>query len=114
MHELAIALSILDLAAEAAEQHDGARVVAVHLRLGALSGVVKEALLSAYALAREHSALPGAELVIEEVPVVIHCPMCAAERAVPSVQQLGYPVCGMPAAVVRGRELELVALEIET
>ena len=45
MHELSIALALVEMAAEEAERH-GARVVAVHLRLGPLSGVVKEALLS--------------------------------------------------------------------
>ena len=67
MHELSIALSILDFAAEEAERRGG-RVVAVHLRLGPLSGVVKEALLSAYELAREGTPLAAAALVVEEVP----------------------------------------------
>jgi hydrogenase nickel incorporation protein HypA/HybF len=57
MHELSIALSIIDAACEEAERHAGARVVAVHLKLGPLSGVVKEALVSAYELAREGSPL---------------------------------------------------------
>ncbi len=56
MHELSIALSILDIAEEEAGDRVG-RVAAVHLKLGPLSGVVKEALLSAYDLAREGTAL---------------------------------------------------------
>src|SRR5207248_1799499 len=74
-----IALAILDLAAEEAGRRGG-RVVAVHLRLGPLSGVVKEALLSAYDLAREGTDCAAAALVVEEVPVVAWCPACAAER----------------------------------
>ena len=35
------------------ERRGNAQVEAIHLRLGPLSGVVKEALLSAYELARE-------------------------------------------------------------
>ncbi len=113
MHELSIALGILDVAAEEAERHPG-RVVAVHLKLGPLSGVVKEALLLAYDLAREGTPLERAELVVEEVPVVAWCPVCAAERALASIQQLCCPDCGEPTPrVVRGRELEVVALEIE-
>ncbi len=113
MHELSIALSILDLAAEEAERRGG-RVVAVHLKLGPLSGVVKAALASAYDLAREGTPLAGAELVVEEVPVVAWCPACAAERA-PSFPLLCCPTCGTPTPDVRsGRELEVVALEIET
>jgi hydrogenase nickel incorporation protein HypA/HybF len=113
MHELSIALSILDLAAEEAERRGG-RVVAVHLRLGPLSGVVKDALTSAYDLAREGTPLAGAELLVEEVPVAAWCPACAAERA-PRFPPLCCPTCGTPTPdVVRGRELEVVALEIES
>src|SRR4051812_42090567 len=112
MHELSIALSIIDLAAEEAERHGG-RVAAVHLKLGPLAGVVKQALLSAYDLAREGGPLAGAELLVEEVPLVAYCPACAAERRLASAQELCCPACGTPTPeVVRGRELEVVALEI--
>src|SRR5262245_15366923 len=115
MHELSIALSILDIAAEEAERQGGGRVAAIHLRLGPLSGVVKEALRSAYDLAREGTALEKAELIIEDAPLLAYCPACAAERAPPSAQQLCCPDCGTPTPeVVRGRELEVIALEIES
>jgi hydrogenase nickel incorporation protein HypA/HybF len=115
VHELSIALGILDVAAEEAERQGDAVVVAIHLKLGLLSGVVKEALLSAYELARTGTPCQNAALVIEEVPVVVYCPTCAAERPTASAWQLCCPDCGTPTPqVVRGRELELVALEIET
>jgi hydrogenase nickel incorporation protein HypA/HybF len=115
MHELSIALGILDVAEEEAARRGGARVAAIHLKLGPLCGVVKEALRSAYELARETSSFPTAELVIEEVPVAAYCGACDAERPVVSIQQLCCAVCGAPTpAVVRGRELEVVALEIES
>ena len=113
MHELSIALSILDLVEEEAARLGG-RVAAVHLRLGPLSGVAREALVSAFELAREASPLPAAELVIEEVALVAYCPACAAERTLASPQLLCCPACGTPTPqVIRGRELEVVALEIE-
>ncbi len=112
MHELSIALGIVDVAAEEAARHGG-RVVAVHLRLGPLSGVVKEALLSAFELAREGSELAESALIVEEVAVTVFCPACAAERPVESFPELCCPTCGAPTPqVVRGRELEVVALEI--
>jgi|SRR5207253_10883868 len=114
MHELSIALSILDLAAEEAERHRAARVAAIHVRLGPLSGVVRDALVSAYELAREGSRLKDAALVIEEVPVVVYCPSCAGRRPVPDVRELCCPVCATPTPeVLSGRELEVAALEIE-
>ena len=79
MHELSIAMSIVELAEEEAERR-GVQVNAVHLKLGALSGVVKEALLSCYEMACENTPLQGSRLVVEEVPVVIFCPSCQAQR----------------------------------
>lgn len=48
MHELSIAMSIVDMAQEELEHHGGVQVQAVHLKLGRLTGIVKEALLSSY------------------------------------------------------------------
>jgi hydrogenase nickel incorporation protein HypA/HybF len=113
MHELSIALNILDLAAEEAERHGGGRVESIQLRLGPLSGVVKEALLGAFEIARESSAMPNAELIIEETQLVANCPTCGTSRAVVSVQDLCCTQCGTPSPVLTsGQELELVGLTI--
>jgi hydrogenase nickel incorporation protein HypA/HybF len=114
MHELSIALGIVDIAQDESGRRGGVPVVAVHVKLGPLSGVVKEALTSAYELAREGSSVAESELIIEETPIVIRCSRCEAEATVPSVYELCCPRCGTPTAdVVCGRELEVTALEIE-
>jgi hydrogenase nickel incorporation protein HypA/HybF len=114
MHELSIAMSIVEMAQEEAERRGGVQVSAIHLKLGALSGVVKEALLSAYEMAREDTPLRGARLEIEEVPVAVFCSRCQAARPVSSVQLFCCAECGAPASeIVQGKELEVVALEIE-
>jgi hydrogenase nickel incorporation protein HypA/HybF len=113
MHELSIAMGIVDVATEEAQRRN-ARVTAVHLKVGQLSGVVAEALSAAFELARESTPLAEAVLVIDEVPVAAYCPACAAERTV-SFPYLNCPVCGTPTPdVIRGRELEVTALEIES
>jgi hydrogenase nickel incorporation protein HypA/HybF len=113
MHELSIALSLLDLVEEEADRR-GVRVAAVHLRLGSLSGVVRDALVSAFELAREGTSQGQANLVIEEVPVVVSCPRCAAPKMPESAWVLCCPTRGTPTPeILSGRELEVVALEIE-
>lgn len=113
MHELSIALSIIEGATEEARRHSGAKVAAVHLKLGLLSGVVKEALLFSYELACEGTMLEGSRLVIEEISATVFCPHCEAERALASIQLMCCSVCGtMTPQIVKGRELELAALEI--
>jgi len=112
MHELSIAISIVELAEEEAERR-GVQIEAVHLKLGVLSGVVKDALLSCYEMACENTPLQGSRLVVEDVPLVVFCSKCRADRPLSSVQLFCCPECGTPTAeVVRGRELEVVALEV--
>ncbi len=114
MHELSIAMSILDIAVEESERRGGAVIVAVHIKLGLLSGVVQESLLAAYELAREMSPQCRARLVIEEVRVVAYCPVCRSEQQILSIQELVCPQCGsVTPEIVTGRELEIVAMEIQ-
>lgn len=114
MHELSIAMSIVDLAEEEVARRGPMHVTAIHLKLGALSGVVKEALLSSFEMVCEDTPLRGSRLVVEEVPVVVYCPACKARRTVASIQWFACPQCGTPTAeVLQGKELEVVAMEIE-
>jgi hydrogenase nickel incorporation protein HypA/HybF len=79
-----------------------------------LSGVVKEALLSSYEMACEDTALKGSQLIVEEIPVVVFCPTCQAQRPLHSIQLFCCAECGTPTSeIVQGKELEVVALEIE-
>src|SRR5580693_5976194 len=113
MHELSIAMSILDAAEEEVERRGSPQLEAIHLRLGPLSGVVKEALLSAYELAREATPFQSSRLVIQEVPIVVFCSKCDAERPVRSMQDFCCAECNTPTSkLIHGKELELAALEL--
>jgi len=112
MHELSIAMSIVELAEEEAARRS-VQIDAVHLKLGALSGVIKKALLSCYEMACEGTLVQGSRLIIDEVPVIIFCPSCQAQRLLNSIQLFCCPDCGTPCSeIVQGKELEVVALEI--
>lgn len=114
MHELSIALSIVDRAAEECERHPGVMLSAVHLRVGALCGVVKEALLFSWSIACEGTLVEGSRLIIEEVPVTVFCPKCQTETEAQSIQALCCTTCGQfSSEVIHGREFEVVALELD-
>ncbi len=107
-------MSIVEMAEEESQRQGGAKVNAVHLKLGPLSGVVKAALESAFGLACEGTILEGSQLVVEDVPIVGYCPTCLAERTLPSMQWIACPECASPISeVIHGRDLEVVALELE-
>lgn len=113
MHELSIALSIVDGVEEELNRRGEEQVYAVHLRLGRLAGVVKEALLFSYELACEGTPLAGSRLIVEEIPVRVYCTACAMECDTISDQCLQCVTCGgSNCRLVRGSELELASLEL--
>lgn len=112
MHELSIAYNLVEIAGQAALEVNAKKVDVVNLRLGALSGVVKEALLFSYDIVIEDTILAGSRLEIEELPVVVHCPRCGANSTLPGIQQFRCGQCGEPTAdIVQGKELDIVSLE---
>lgn len=112
MHELSIAMSIVDMAQEEAERRD-VTIDAVHLELGPLSGVVAEALLFSYEIACSGTRLEGSRLVIKDVPIEVYCPSCKAQRTLASMQWFCCPECGTPTSeVIHGKELLITALEV--
>ena len=113
MHELSIAMGIVEAAMDEARQR-GVQVSAVHLRLGALSGVVKDALMFSYEVACQDTPLAGSRLIVEDVPVTVFCPRCQDTRVLQSVQSFLCPQCGTPTMDIRqGKELEVFALEVQ-
>lgn len=112
MHELSIAMSIVDMAVEEAERRD-VKVDAVYLDLGPLSGVVADALRFSYEMASAGTPLEGSRLVIREVPIEVYCPACNAQRILNSMQWFCCPECGAPTSdVIHGKELAITALEV--
>lgn len=113
MHELSIAVGLVEAASRKADEIGARSVQSVHLRLGALSGVVREALLFSYDIATAGTKLQGSSLEIEDVPVVVFCDRCEAEKTLSDVYGFACPDCGTIAPDVRsGREIEMVAIEI--
>jgi hydrogenase nickel incorporation protein HypA/HybF len=113
MHELSIARSVVEVAAETVRGAGATKATAVCVRVGALSGVAPEALTFCYEVVARGTPLEGSRLVIEVAPVVLHCPACDRDVTALDVCRLVCPACGTPTADVRGgRELEVESVEV--
>jgi hydrogenase nickel incorporation protein HypA/HybF len=67
MHELAIAMSLIDCVCdELPRLGEGASIRSVRIRVGPLSGIVPHALAFAFEVAVDDSPIAGARLEIEE------------------------------------------------
>ncbi|MDQ6826667.1 MAG: hydrogenase maturation nickel metallochaperone HypA [Candidatus Eremiobacteraeota bacterium] len=113
MHEVSIALSLVDGLTEQAAQRGVRKIEAVHVRIGSMAGVVKDSLLFAWELVCADTVAAGSRLVIEDVPLVVYCTTCQNERTLHGIPDFQCPVCGKPTPeIVRGRELQVVAMEV--
>jgi len=76
MHELSLAMSILDVAAKEIEKYNTVRVQEIQLEVGALSGVDAEALEFALSFAVKNSFLEGASVKIIHTEGLGLCSRC--------------------------------------
>lgn len=113
MHEVSIAMSLVEAVSEQAAAEHVDKVHAVHIRVGAFAGVVNDALLFAWDIAAEGTVVAGARLLIEDVPLVVFCPQCDEAKTIEGHPVLQCPQCGtLTPTIVRGRELQLIAVEV--
>ncbi len=115
MHELSLMESALRIATEHAGASGATRILSLTLRVGALSGVVPEALEFAFDVLREGTAADGATLHIQQEPIRARCPCSPEELFETSGPVCLCPRCSEPTAdIISGREMDLVSMEVET
>jgi len=115
MHEFSIAARLVEAVERAlAERSIASEPTRVVVRIGELSGVVPEALELAFPAAAHGSRAASAALEIETVPLMLRCGGCGrewhAEEPFLLCEDCGG---GTPVAVLSGRELDLVAIDVE-
>ncbi len=113
MHELSICEGIIEVVTDALDRLATARppVSSVTVRIGRLTSVVPDCLRHYFDLLTPGTALDGAVLVIEDVPIRARCAECAAGFEI-EVLSFSCPRCGSGLVeLISGRELEVTSLE---
>jgi hydrogenase nickel incorporation protein HypA/HybF len=108
VHELSVASAIVSTVRDALP---GRTVEAVEVTVGAMSGVVPQALEFAWDVATTGTALAGSSLEIDLVPTTLYCVDCDAVVT----PEIGFacPSCGALSGDIRsGRELEVRAARV--
>ena len=113
MHEMGIALQIIDIAtASIPEDMQPARVEKINLKVGKLSAIVKESLNFCFEIASKETPLEGAELFIDEIPVTVRCNTCAIEWTIESPVFSCTQCGGGDIKILSGRELDIESIEL--
>ncbi len=113
MHEMGIAQQIIDIAAASIPaEMPGARVERVNLKIGKLSAVVPESLRFCFEIVAQDTPLAGAELAIEETPILARCKDCDARWTIDEPVFTCTSCGGGRLEILSGRELDIVSIEV--
>ena len=112
MHELGIAQQLIETAV-ALLPPDATSISRLRVQVGALAGVSADELRFGFEAVRQETPCAQAELHLEILPAVAHCPQCSSDFAVHTVDDLLCPTCGSNAVnVVQGKELIIASLDV--
>lgn len=113
MHERSVVKALLKQVEELRCQHDAEQVTEVRIEVGPLSGVEPLLLSTAFEQLAAESPTVDANLVIDEVELLAECRFCDSEFEV-SDFVFRCPTCGGNVHLIRGDEMQLVSVSLET
>ena len=109
MHEYSIVAALLERVEDEVLARRASRVVKLHVRLGELSGVEPELLVTAFDTFRERTVCDGAPMQIDRVKAEWACDRCGGRVT----GKLRCRTCDRPAKLVAGDEIILSRIELE-
>ena len=109
MHEAAIAEGLVD---GVIERVPGRRITSVRVEIGALSGVVPDALRFCFGLATEGTPLAGADLEISEPAAKCECVDCGLSFEPEDGRILLCPCGSANVTVVSGQQLQITSVRV--
>ena len=114
MHELSIVAALFEILEEKAREQGALRITAVTLRVGRLSGVVPDLVVSAFDATKKGTLAEEARLEIESAPFDFRCRACGGAdiREEPAV---ACAACGSrDIELLGGLDVIVERIEVET
>lgn len=113
MHELSIAVNIVEICSEEASKSGADKVTGVEVEVGAVSGIIPEALEFSWDVATKGSLVEGADLRIIKIRASACCVHCSEKFELEDVFE-PCPACNkFGNDILAGKELKIKAITIE-
>lgn len=113
MHELSIALSIVELAEEEAKKADASIISKVEVEIGTMAGIDADALLFAWDSVTQGTIAQQSALVINSIQAEARCLECGKDFPVENFF-VQCPDCGSYRyQITKGKELRISSLMID-
>ena len=113
MHELSLTQNLIELALEHARREGAHSITSMVLEIGALSGVIPEAVEFAFEACSKATLAEGALLEIRHVPGLGRCMECGEESELDSLTDSCVHCGSFALEVLQGQEMTLIEMEID-
>ena len=113
MHEMSIAQSLITILEEELEKHGARSLKSVRLHIGRMSAVVPDALSFCFQVMTEGTALEGARLDMEIIPLRGFCRQCGREFEVKDYDFVCPACASTRIESISGQDLSIVEMEVE-
>jgi hydrogenase nickel incorporation protein HypA/HybF len=114
MHEFSVVQALLGQVEDIAKEHNANSISKIYIIVGEVSGVEPHLLKTAFDTFKENTIASEAELIIEFQKPHIYCMECQKEFSLERYS-MRCPECGsFKVKLVKGDELVLMTLELET
>jgi len=113
MHEMSIALSIIDIANEEASRANAKKINGIDIEIGSISGVDVSALEFAFDIAIKNTLLENAKRNIISIPAKAECLECKSTFALTAFYE-PCPNCeSLTINILQGKELRIKSINVD-
>ncbi len=113
MHEISVALNILEIVEKQCRDEGYRKVESVRVRVGKAAGILAEALAFAFESVKRGTIAQNADLIIDSIPLGGICHRCRAEFETEEPIVVECPICASPSFKInQGYELQIVEMDV--
>ena len=113
LHELSLTQNIVDLAVEHAGRENAKKILSITLEIGALSGVIAEAVEFAFEICSKGTLAEGAALHIRHIDGRGRCLDCHEESELETLTHVCHHCGSLALETLQGQEMRFTELEID-
>lgn len=113
MHEASIAISLIETVADICQKEGYNSIESVRLKVGKSAGILPDALLFAFDVAKTGTPASQAQLIIEYIPLGGFCRECGSQFESEERYIFSCPDCKSSAIkITRGDEMQIIDMEV--
>jgi len=113
MHELSLAMNIVDIACKTAQQNGAHKIQSIEVEVGKLAGVLEDSLAFCFQAAIKNTLAENAKLQIITIHGKAHCISCDDSFDTDTFFTLCPECDGLAVEIIQGRDLKIKSINVD-